>query len=141
MVCLSRPYHFNFLKGCLPKILFGPFLNTLNHFFIPGIQPNLLELLALYILQSNRTTVWLSQWLAPARQFHLEFHQGNSNSQHILWSTVAHFPAYSERSVQTVSGCSLFSSLTQAECHVSPESRTTKVKIWAQSHLQNCQWQ
>ena len=26
-----RPYHFIFLKGCLPQILLGPFLNTLTH--------------------------------------------------------------------------------------------------------------
>ena len=31
MVCLSRPYHFRYFKGCLPKILLGPFLNTLAH--------------------------------------------------------------------------------------------------------------
>ena len=31
MVCLSRPYHFKFVKGCLPQILLGPFLNTLSH--------------------------------------------------------------------------------------------------------------
>ena len=27
----SRPYHFKYFKGCLPQILFGPFLNTLSH--------------------------------------------------------------------------------------------------------------
>ena len=26
----TRPYHFKFFKGCLPKILLGPFLNTLT---------------------------------------------------------------------------------------------------------------
>ena len=31
MVCLSRPYRFKFFKGCLPKILLGPFLNTWTH--------------------------------------------------------------------------------------------------------------
>ena len=31
MVCLGRPYHFKFFKGCLPQILFDPFLNTLSH--------------------------------------------------------------------------------------------------------------
>ena len=29
MVHLSRPYNFKFLKVCLPKIIHGPFLNTL----------------------------------------------------------------------------------------------------------------
>ena len=29
-VCLSRPYHFKFFKGCPPQILLGPLLNTLN---------------------------------------------------------------------------------------------------------------
>ena len=31
MVCLGRPYHFRFFKGCLPQIILGPFLNTLTH--------------------------------------------------------------------------------------------------------------
>ena len=31
MVYLSKPYHFKFLKGSLPQILLGTFLNTLNH--------------------------------------------------------------------------------------------------------------
>ena len=30
-LCLGRPYHFKFFKGCLPQILLGPFLNTLTH--------------------------------------------------------------------------------------------------------------
>ena len=31
MVCLSsRPYHFKLIKGCLPQILFSPFLYTLS---------------------------------------------------------------------------------------------------------------
>ena len=29
MICLSRPHHLKFCKGCLPQILLGPFLNTL----------------------------------------------------------------------------------------------------------------
>ena len=32
-VCLSRPHHFKFFKGCLPQILLGPFLNTLSKIF------------------------------------------------------------------------------------------------------------
>ena len=31
MVCLSRPYHFIFFKGCLPQTLLGPFFNILTH--------------------------------------------------------------------------------------------------------------
>ena len=31
---LSTPYSFKYLKGCLPEILLGPFLNTLTHFFL-----------------------------------------------------------------------------------------------------------
>ena len=31
MVCLSRPYHFRFFKGCLPQILLTLFLNILTH--------------------------------------------------------------------------------------------------------------
>ena len=30
MVCLERPHHFRFFKGCLLQILFGSFLNTLS---------------------------------------------------------------------------------------------------------------
>ena len=31
MLCLGRPYHIKFFKGCLPQILLDPFLNTLTH--------------------------------------------------------------------------------------------------------------
>ena len=31
MVCLGRPYHFNFFKGYFLQILLGPFLNTLTY--------------------------------------------------------------------------------------------------------------
>ena len=34
MVCLSRPNHFKFFKGCLQQISLGPFLNTLSHLII-----------------------------------------------------------------------------------------------------------
>ena len=30
-ICLGRPYHFKFFKGCLPQILLGPFLNILPY--------------------------------------------------------------------------------------------------------------
>ena len=33
-MCLRRPYHFKFFKGCLPQILLGPFLNTLTQAII-----------------------------------------------------------------------------------------------------------
>ena len=33
-ICLSRPYSFKFLKGCLPQILLSPLLNTLSHIFM-----------------------------------------------------------------------------------------------------------
>ena len=38
-MCLSRPYHLKFFKGCLTQILLGPFLNTLSH-----VSPTLQEL-------------------------------------------------------------------------------------------------
>ena len=41
MVCLGRPYHFKFFKGCLPQILLGPFLNTLNQMFSTNIIFNI----------------------------------------------------------------------------------------------------
>ena len=37
MVCLSRPYHFKFFKGCLPQILLGPFLNTLTQIILSSL--------------------------------------------------------------------------------------------------------
>ena len=30
IVCLERPYRFNFFKGCIPQISLGPFLNILT---------------------------------------------------------------------------------------------------------------
>ena len=36
MVYLSCPYPFKFPKGCLPKILLGPLLNTWSHIFMRG---------------------------------------------------------------------------------------------------------
>ena len=33
MVCLSRLYSFKFVKGCLPQIFLGPFLNTLYQLY------------------------------------------------------------------------------------------------------------
>ena len=45
MVCLGRPYHFHFFKGCLPQILLGPFLNTLSQILvdIPSTRSNALK--------------------------------------------------------------------------------------------------
>ena len=37
MVCLSRPYHFKFFKGCYPRILIGLFLNTLTQMEVETI--------------------------------------------------------------------------------------------------------
>ena len=34
---LYRRYHFKFFKGCLPQILFAPFLNTLTQITCLGI--------------------------------------------------------------------------------------------------------
>ena len=33
IVCLNRSYLFKFIKGCLPQISFGPFLNTLSKIY------------------------------------------------------------------------------------------------------------
>ena len=44
MVCLSRPYHFKFFKGCLPQLSHGPFLNTLSHLSIFIHQLNLSQI-------------------------------------------------------------------------------------------------
>ena len=40
MGCLSRPYNSKFFKGCLPRILLGPFLNILSHINILLIHTN-----------------------------------------------------------------------------------------------------
>ena len=34
----GRPYHFKFFKGCLTRILLGPFLNTLTHMIEPFLK-------------------------------------------------------------------------------------------------------
>ena len=39
---LGRPYRFKSFKGCLPKFLLGPFLNSLSHTFIQQTDVNLL---------------------------------------------------------------------------------------------------
>ena len=41
MVCLNRPYQLRFFKGCIPKILLGPFLNTLSQVFHRKIALNI----------------------------------------------------------------------------------------------------
>ena len=33
----SRPYHFEFVKGCLPQISLGPFFNTLPQIFLDAM--------------------------------------------------------------------------------------------------------
>ena len=42
---LSRPYHFNFFKGCITQVLLGPFLKTLTHisFLAPFYVHNLIK--------------------------------------------------------------------------------------------------
>ena len=40
MICLSRPCHFKFFKGCLPQISLGPFLNTLSQIQLWDISKN-----------------------------------------------------------------------------------------------------
>ena len=35
ILCLNKPYHLEFFKGCLPQILPGPLLNTLSPFTQP----------------------------------------------------------------------------------------------------------
>ena len=37
----TKPYHFKFIKGCLPQILLGPFLNTLSHIIFQSTKQKL----------------------------------------------------------------------------------------------------
>ena len=37
MVCLSRSYHVKYFKGCLPRILLGPFLSTLSQITLQAV--------------------------------------------------------------------------------------------------------
>ena len=51
MVCWGRPYHFKYVKGCLPHILLGKFLNTLTqiilrYYFVESVY--LLQLVRLW---------------------------------------------------------------------------------------------
>ena len=41
-VCLGRPYHFKFYKGCILLILLGPFVNTLTHLIYQSALPLIL---------------------------------------------------------------------------------------------------
>ena len=38
VVYLKRTYHFKFFKGCLPKNVLGPFLNTLSHIKMGAVE-------------------------------------------------------------------------------------------------------
>ena len=52
---LGRPYPFKFLKGCIPQILLGPFLNTLSHMYfqlLPCVQWLFLNLTEEVVLRS-----------------------------------------------------------------------------------------
>ena len=35
---MKQTISFKFLKGCLPQILLGPFLNTLSHMILPRAE-------------------------------------------------------------------------------------------------------
>ena len=50
-ICLGRPYHFNFFKGCLPQILLGLFLNTVTHILMKNM---LIMFTALEMKQSRK---------------------------------------------------------------------------------------
>ena len=50
MVCLDRPYHFRFFKGCYPQILLGPFLNTLTHLKLLWIDMKKFTLVAIKLI-------------------------------------------------------------------------------------------
>ena len=43
MVCLGRPFHLKFFKGCLPQILLGPFLNTMTQMCLSSTIPDELK--------------------------------------------------------------------------------------------------
>ena len=52
MICLGRPYHFKFFKGCLPQILLGPFLNTFSHKVLEWLQQQQMQFFAKMIFFS-----------------------------------------------------------------------------------------
>ena len=47
-------YHFKFFEGCLPQILFSPFLNPLSHFTIPWERWEKEDLL-LFVSENSET--------------------------------------------------------------------------------------
>ena len=62
MVCLGRPYHLKFFKGCLSQILLIPFLNTLTQMFDWILNTPLLDILLsayqIYLQQESRTSIF-----------------------------------------------------------------------------------
>ena len=72
MVSLGKPYQFNFLKGCVPQIILGPFLNTLtqmknknparnaedNFTFYCSSVSHFLDFLTLNTFNTNKTTAY-----------------------------------------------------------------------------------
>ena len=53
MVCLNRPHHFKFFKGCLPQILLDPFLNTLLQITSSRISKSLRRINTRFALPAN----------------------------------------------------------------------------------------
>ena len=61
MVCLNRPYHFKLLKGCLPQILLGSFLNALSYTSL------LKQTLLGWASDNERVARWLVKLRFPCR--------------------------------------------------------------------------
>ena len=50
MVFLCGTYHFKFFKGCLPKLLLGPFMNTSTHIDLPNLIGSLISSVTVFIV-------------------------------------------------------------------------------------------
>ena len=75
MVCLSRPYTFNFFKDCFQQILLGPLLNTLSDIKIAvwcfeGLPAHFLEFKSKLFCQTAKFQLALNLQVSPSENYY-----------------------------------------------------------------------
>ena len=89
MVCLSRPYNFNFFKGCLPQISLGPFLNTLPHIFISNVSN-------VFLQSISRLIWWIEQQALQEMKNFSQYHEASKQNRMTLLMMFIHFQMSSD---------------------------------------------
>ena len=86
MVCLNRPYHFKFFKGCVPRISFGPFLNNLTQmcFWSPS-DSNVFDVTHDYRFLQQAEIEELNQTIADLDDYSFKYDTVFDNLEDDLW--------------------------------------------------------